>query len=182
LGRGVEAHRLAVEQRGEEGGGLVAFDPAAHVHEQREAGRVRLRKTVFTEALNLAENGFGELAFVAAGKHPVDDPTVELLQPTLAAPCRHRAAQCIGFAGRKAGGQHRDLHHLLLEDRHAQRTRQRRLDLLARVDHRFQPLTSTKVWMHHAPLDRAGTHDRHFDHQIVEISRAQARQHAHLGA
>jgi hypothetical protein len=58
---------------------------------------------------------------------------------------------------------------------------QRRLDLLAGIDHRFQALSATQVGMHHAPLDRAGAHDRHFDDQIVEAARAQPRQHAHLG-
>jgi hypothetical protein len=36
--------------------------------------------------------------------------------------------------------------------------------------------------MHHAALDRAGPHDRHLDHQVVEIGRLQARQHRHLRA
>ncbi len=36
--------------------------------------------------------------------------------------------------------------------------------------------------MHHAALDRAGTHDRHLDHQVVELFRAQPRQHRHLRA
>ena len=36
--------------------------------------------------------------------------------------------------------------------------------------------------MHHVALDRAGSHDRHFDHEIVEISRHEPRQHGHLRA
>jgi hypothetical protein len=31
-----------------------------------------------------------------------------------------------------------------------------------------------------SPLDRPGAHDRHLDHQVVEASGAQARQHRHL--
>ena len=31
-------------------------------------------------------------------------------------------------------------------------------------------------------LDRARPHDRHLDHQVVEIARPQARQHGHLRA
>ena len=34
--------------------------------------------------------------------------------------------------------------------------------------------------MDHVALDRSGPHDRDFDHQIVEQSRLQPRQHAHL--
>ena len=36
--------------------------------------------------------------------------------------------------------------------------------------------------MHHAALDRARTHDRHFDDEIVILARAQSRQHGHLRA
>ena len=36
--------------------------------------------------------------------------------------------------------------------------------------------------MHHAALDRAGPHDRHFHHQVIEFAGTQPRQHVHLGA
>ena len=36
--------------------------------------------------------------------------------------------------------------------------------------------------MHHVALDRARSDDGHLDHEIVEASRLQARQHGHLGA
>ena len=49
----VETHRLAVEQRGEEGRGLVALEPAGNVGEQREGGGVRFGKSVFAEAEDL---------------------------------------------------------------------------------------------------------------------------------
>jgi hypothetical protein len=32
--------------------------------------------------------------------------------------------------------------------------------------------------MDHVALDRAGPHQRHLDHQVVEAARPQARQHA----
>jgi hypothetical protein len=34
--------------------------------------------------------------------------------------------------------------------------------------------------MHHTALDRPWTHDRDFDHQIVEFFGLETRQHAHL--
>ncbi|MNY27485.1 hypothetical protein D3C86_1613950 [compost metagenome] len=36
--------------------------------------------------------------------------------------------------------------------------------------------------MDHAALDRAGPHDGDLDHQIIELSRFQPRQHVDLGA
>src|SRR6476661_7769849 len=60
LRRGVETHRLAVEQRGGEDGGIAAFDPGRDVDEEREAGGVALRKTIAAEALDLLEAAFRE--------------------------------------------------------------------------------------------------------------------------
>ena len=120
LRRRVEAHRLAVQQRREKGVGVVALDPAADIDQQREAGRVALRKAVLAEALDLLEDALGELGRVALLDHAADQPVVERLEPAAALPRRHRAAQLVGLAGREVGREHRDLHHLLLEDRHAQ--------------------------------------------------------------
>ena len=36
--------------------------------------------------------------------------------------------------------------------------------------------------MHHATLDRAGAHDRDFDHKVVKAARLETWQHAHLRA
>ena len=36
--------------------------------------------------------------------------------------------------------------------------------------------------MHHAALDGAGAHKRHFDDQIVKAARFETRQHGHLRA
>jgi hypothetical protein len=82
---------------------------------------VRLGETVFAEALDLAEDLLGEGLFVAARQHAADDALVILFQPALALPGRHRPAQLVCLARREAGGQDRHLHHLFLEDRHAQR-------------------------------------------------------------
>ena len=44
------------------------------------------------------------------------------------------------------------------------------------------PVPPAQIRMHHVALDRAGAHDRHFDDEIVEFARLQARQHVHLRA
>ena len=76
----------------------------------------------------------GELALVALLDHAADQPVVERAEPALALPGRHRAAQAVGLAGREVGGEDRELHHLLLEDRHAARALQRLAHLGAWID------------------------------------------------
>ena len=44
------------------------------------------------------------------------------------------------------------------------------------------PLPAAQIGMHHVALDRPRPHDRHLDHQVVEILRLQPRQHGHLRA
>jgi hypothetical protein len=88
-----------------------------HVGDQREAGRVRLRKAVFGKAANLFKDGFGEAAVIAALAHAGADLVVEFFQSSLPLPRGHCATQAVSLAGGKAGGHHRDLHYLLLEDR-----------------------------------------------------------------
>jgi hypothetical protein len=54
LAGGVEAQGLAVEHGGQEGGRLVALEPAAGVDQQRKAGGVAFGEAVFAEALRSA--------------------------------------------------------------------------------------------------------------------------------
>src|SRR5690606_34259477 len=92
LRRRIEAHRLAVEHRGEEGGRLVPLDPAADVGELGEARRMALGKAVLAEALDLPEDAVGEIGRIAFVEHAVDDPRLERPEPALALPGRHRPA------------------------------------------------------------------------------------------
>ena len=141
-----------------------------------------LREAVVAEALDLLEDLLREGFVVAVGLHAPDDAVMELVHTALAAPGRHRAAQLVGLATAEAGGDHADLHHLLLEDGHAQRALQRHVQLRLGRLRRLQPLTAPQVGVHHAALDRPGPHDRDLDHQVVELARLQARQHALLRA
>ena len=62
LGRGVEAHRLAVQQRAGEDLGVEAFDPGRDIDEQRKARGMAFGKAVVAEPLDLAEAALGEIA------------------------------------------------------------------------------------------------------------------------
>ena len=127
LGRLVEAHRLAVEQRGAEDLRVVPLDPGRDVDEQREARRVALGEAVLAEALDLAEAALGELARVAVADHAVDELLAEGVDGAHVAEGGHGAAQLVGLVGREAGRDDGDLHRLLLEQRHAERLAEHRL-------------------------------------------------------
>src|SRR6266567_9496258 len=81
---------------------------------------MRLGKTVFAEAQDLLIDLSRERFVVAALAHADDQTLLEMLEPALAFPRRHRAPQLVGLARREAGGDNGELHHLLLENRHAE--------------------------------------------------------------
>ena len=93
---------------------------------------------------------------------------------------RHGAAQPVGLRGREAGADDRDLHRLLLEQRHAERLLEHALERLGRIGHRLQAAAPAQIRMHHVALDRPRAHDRDLDHEVVEAPRLEARQHGHL--
>ena len=128
LGGLVEAHRLGVEQGRAEDVGMVAFHPARGVGDLGEAGRVALGKAVAAEALDLLEGALGEIArHSRCATMPFDHLVVEAADSAGRLEGRHRAAQRVGLGRREAGADDRDLHRLLLEQRHAQRLPEHRL-------------------------------------------------------
>ena len=72
LRRGVEAHRLRVEQRRGKRRGVMAFDPGRDIDEMGEARGVALGEAIFAEALDLVEAALGELGRIAARRHAAD--------------------------------------------------------------------------------------------------------------
>jgi hypothetical protein len=190
LGRLVEAHRLAVENGGAEDVRIVALDPGGGVDEQREACGVAFRKTIFAKTLDLAEAAFGKRAVIAAAGHAGDEFVTEQMDVPVMAEGRHGAPQPIRLVGRELRGRDGDLHCLFLEQRHPQGPFQDRFQLVGgpmrgvgRGIIRFlDVIASAQIGMHHVALNRTGAHDRHFDDEVVETLRLEARQHRHLGA
>ena len=182
LGRGIEAHRLRVQDRGAEHVGIESLEPAGGIDEQREGRGVAFGEAVIAEAFDLAEAALGEFLFVAVFDHAVDEILPVAVDRAVAAEGGHRATQLVGLAGRKASGVDGDLHRLFLEQRHATGPFQDRLKHRARVVDLLQAHAATQIGMHHVALDGAGPDDRDLDDEIVEFPRFQARQHRHLGA
>src|ERR1700688_2351056 len=122
---------------------------------------MRFRKSIFAEPQYLAEYLLCETLGVPPLAHAIDQLALERLQAALALPGRHRAAQPVRLARRKAGRNDRQLHDLLLKNRYAPSALEHRSARLARMRHRLSASGAASIRMHHLALDRAGAHDGH---------------------
>ena len=161
---------------------MVELEPGRGIRKQRETGRVRFGKTVFTEPEDLLEDAIGVLLFAAVPEQSVFKLFLEWAEPALPFPGRHRAAQLVGFARSKARRNHCDFHDLFLEQRNAEGAFEHPLYLRAGIFDLLQAVLAAQVRMHHVALDGARPHDGNFDHQVVELLRLQSRKHRHLRA
>ena len=67
-----------------------------------------------------AKGPFGELGRVAIGNHAADQFFMKFVYPAREFERPHFAPKLIGFRWREAGRNYRNLHRLLLEERHAE--------------------------------------------------------------
>jgi hypothetical protein len=95
------------------------FDPRRDIDQKSKARRVRFRKAIFAETLDLPIELRGEFAGITPREHAAHQALLELVEAAFAVPSRHRAPQTVGFARRKARSHHHELHDLLLKDRNA---------------------------------------------------------------
>ena len=137
-------------------------------------------KSIVAEVLDLFEATFGIIEFIALADHAVDELFAEPADRTHAPERCHRPAQLIGFRRWEPGTDYRDLHRLLLKQRHAIGFLQHVAQLLGGIIDALFAVTAPQIRMNHVALDRTGTYDRDLDDQIVELARLEARQHRHL--
>jgi len=109
-------------------------------------------------------------------------PLLDLLHPLHRALEPHRPPQLLGLAAGEVRGHHGDAQQLLLEERHAERALEDRLERRMRITHRLLSLPPPQVGVHHLPDDRPGPDDRDLDDEIVEALGLHARQRRHLRA
>ena len=90
--------------------------------------------------------------------HPFAQLYLDLPHPLLRSLEPHRAPQFLGLPAGEPGGRHRHAQQLLLEQRHAERALQNRLERRMRVLHRLAPRAPVQIRVHHLPDDgpRAG--------------------------
>ena len=176
----VETHGPAVNQRAGKCGRFVALQPATGVGQQGKACGVGLGKTIAAKPLDLFEDQLGELRRIAVFLHPGSQAQLVRFKPTVAFPGRHGATQLVGLPGAVVGGNNGDLHHLLLEQRHPKRALQHLAQLLGRIGFKLFTVSSPQIRMHHATLDRPGSHDRYLNDKVIELFGLEPGQHRHL--
>ena len=112
------------------------------------------QESVRAEAMNLLKDALGKLGPCS--------PSISCRrrswrssgpQAALALPGHHRATKAVDLSGSEAGRDHRDLHHLLLGNRHAKRSSEHLLERLAWVCDGLLPLAPRRVRMNHAADD-----------------------------
>ena len=174
--RSVEPHRLVAQQRGGERGRVVPLQPRARVDQVGEADRVRLGEPVVGEGQDLDVDVLGDGRTDAAFSHPVEQPVAQFLD-SLGGPLgAHGLAQPVGLVGGEARAVDGQLHHLLLEQRHAERLAERRAHRLVRHLRVLQAVAAAQVGVDRAALDRARPDQRDLDDQVVELPRPQPGQ------
>ena len=178
--RMVEPHRLVVQQRGIEGGRIVDLQIRAGIDDEREARRVRLGKPIERKRRDRQHDRIGGRADDAVGRHAGAQLALDLLHPLLRPLESHRPAQLLGFAAGESRHGHRHAQQLLLEERHAERALEDRLERRMGVDDRFLALAALQIRMHHLTDDRPRPDDGDLDDEIVEARRLEARQRRHL--
>src|SRR5690606_19874976 len=111
---------------------------------------VRLGEAVIAEALDLLEQRFAELARNPFPRESLEQPLAVARELAVAPPSRHVAPELIGFAAGVSSARDRDLHHLLLKERHAQRPLEDRREIRMRRFDRLFAVTTPEVRMDHA--------------------------------
>ena len=184
---GIKTHRLRIKQAAGEHRGVIMLDPRRDIDEPRERLRMAFGEAIAAEPLDLLEAALGEILLVPARDHAADHLLTEIVDRSDVAKGRHRAAQAVGFLRSKFGGGDRQIHRLFLKERHAEGVTQnfaQFIGIMRRVGRRifdlFLSVPPSQIGMHHIALDRSGTDDRDLHDQIIELSRAQPRQHVDL--
>ena len=116
----VKTHRLGIEQSAGKGRRKMAFEPARHIDQMGKACRMAFRETIFAKALDLIEAARCKFGVIAARHHSPDHHILQFIHHAARTECRHGLAQAIGLGTREFRSIKRDLHRLLLKNRHTQ--------------------------------------------------------------
>src|SRR6266571_285906 len=185
--RRIEAHRLCVEERAQELGRMVVPQPGGLVGEQPERRRMRLRKPETGEADELVVDHVRRLQVDTFLQRARDEALAVGLERVVRALAAHRAAQPFRLPHAEAGKGDRYLENLILEDDDPERRAQalREQGMIHRRNERrifAQALAVIDVRMDGLALNRARTHERDLDGEIVDVLRTRTQQALHLRA
>ena len=161
---------------------MMRLQVRARVRDQREARRVRFGESVEREGGDRLDDLVLRLLADAALRHPRAQPRLDLLHPFDRPLEAHGAPQLFRLASGESRRDHRDAQELLLEERHAERALEDRLEARVRILDRDLSLPPVEERMHHAADDRPRPDDRHLHDDVVELLRGVPRQRGHLRA
>ena len=141
-----------------------------------------LGEAVIAEPFDLLEAALGEVAGIFLRNHAFDEFFLEGADGAGSPERRHRPPQLIRLGGREPGRDDGDAHGLLLEQGDAIGLLEHLIQLRTGNFGFLQLVAPAQIGVHHVALDRAGPDDRDLHHQIIEFTRLETRQHAHLRA
>jgi hypothetical protein len=148
-GRMVEPHGLVVQQRGNEGRRIVAFQIGARISQQGETGRVRFRETVQGEGGDGLHDAVLSLPRNPVALHSGAQLDLDGFHFRFGALVAEGAAQLFGLASGKTGGDHGHAQQLLLKQGDAQGAFQDRFQGGMEAFGRLAALPPLQVGMHH---------------------------------
>ena len=134
-----------------------------------ERHRVRLGEAEVGEGGQCLEDLLRHRARHAARRHAVEEPRPHLLHARRRALGRHGLAQLVGVGRAEAGDGHGHLHQLLLEQGHAERALEDRLEQRVQVGDLLLAPAAPDVGVHRVALNGAGPDERHLNGDVVEL-------------
>src|SRR5580700_4257968 len=93
FGRGIESHRLRIQQRCGKRRRMKLLDPGRDVNEERKTRGMAFGKAVRSKTLDLFETALRIVAAVTARHHAADHLLLKRIDRPEIAECRHRTAQ-----------------------------------------------------------------------------------------
>src|SRR6185503_15936064 len=141
----IKTHRLVVENRGRERREVITFQIRTRISNEREAGRMRLRKTIKRKRTDRQNDLVLFLSGDSVSTQAFTQLPLDYLHARFRAFETKRASQLFSLAPRKAGADHGHAQELLLKQRHSERAFQDRLQQWVRVSHGFPALSSREI-------------------------------------
>ena len=126
-GRRIKTHRLIVEQTRIELRRAMHFQIRAPIREDGETDRVRFRKSIERKRADRLQDFLDHFRRDVVAHHPGAQFHGHFLHPFLRAMKTEGAPQFLRFITGKIRHDHRDLEHLLLEERDPERALEHRL-------------------------------------------------------
>src|ERR1039458_2505527 len=154
----------------------MALEISAGVGDQREAGGVRLGKSIERERSNRKNDLLLRFRRNAVTLHARAEFDLDIAHAHLAVLEAEGAPQLFRFTAAEAGGNHRHAQQLLLAEPYPHRAVQYRLQRRVRIDDGLPSLPALQKRVDHLAHDGSGADDCDLYHNVVEAGGMQPWQ------